>query len=189
MELSTYIARLRQEVAAATELGGPEVVAGADRLLLALEPAVRLTLMEAITDAAAEISAELPAGNVDTRLRGRGVEFVVESIAPAEDEPESRGPADTEVEDSGAQVRITLRLPENLKVRAEELATETGTSLNSWLVEAVRTATRGSGIHLGGTGWSVDLPNIPGFTPPAPPTPPGRPGQPRGRSRRVTGWA
>lgn len=189
MELSTYISRLRQEVAAATELGGPEVVAGADRLLLALEPAVRLTLLEAITDTAAEISAELPAGSVDTRLRGREVEFVVESVAAPQDEPQSMGPDDTETEDSGAQVRITLRLPESLKVRAEELATETGTSLNSWLVEAVRGATRGNRIHLDGRGWSVDLPNIPGFSTPMPPSPPGQPGQPRGRSRRVTGWA
>lgn len=189
MELSTYISRLRQEVAAATELGGPEIVAGADRLLLALEPAVRLTLLEALTDAAAEISAELPAGNVDTRLRGRDVQFVVESVAAPQDEPQSLSPADTDEDDSGAQVRITLRLPENLKARAEDLATETGLSLNSWLVEAVRGATRGNRIHLDGRGWSVDLPNIPGFSPPMPPTAPGQPGQPRGRSRRVTGWA
>ncbi len=37
-----------------------------------------------------------------------------------------------------SQSRITLRLPESVKVRAEEAANQIGQSLNAWLVDAVR---------------------------------------------------
>jgi hypothetical protein len=47
-------------------------------------------------------------------------------------------PADAEAE--GGTARISLRLPEPLKVRAEQAAAARGTSLNSWLVRAVAAA-------------------------------------------------
>lgn len=174
MDITTYANQLRQEVTAATQLGGPDLASAAERVLLALDPAIRLVLMEALSDAAAEISSELPVGSVETRLRGRDLGFVIEGMDAEHAEPDSVGPDTTagEEPDSGDQVRITLRLPESLKTRSEELATERGQSLNSWLVDAVRAATR------------------PG--PPAPPVPPLldlRGGRGRGPSRRMTGWA
>lgn len=36
---------------------------------------------------------------------------------------------------------MTLRIPESVKTRAEDLATAAGQSLNSWIVNAVRAAT------------------------------------------------
>ncbi|TRY16729.1 toxin-antitoxin system HicB family antitoxin [Tessaracoccus rhinocerotis] len=176
MELTTYVERLRAEVSAATELGGPEIVAAAQRVLAAVDPAVRLVLLEALTDAAAEITTELPSGSIDARLRGRSVEFVLDGIAPHE-EPEPSYPDQPEpVDEGGDQIRITLRLPEGLKTRAEELAEEAGQSLNSWLVDAVRDATTtGVRINLRGQGFNFNYP-------PKPPRPP-HPG------RRMTGWA
>ena len=44
-------------------------------------------------------------------------------------------------DDEGDTSRITLRLPEPLKGRAEELAAQRGQSLNTWIVNAVRAAT------------------------------------------------
>lgn len=181
MELTTYVERLRTEVAAATELGGPEITAAAQRVLLAVDPAIRLVLLEALTDAAAEITTELPSGSVETRLRGRAVEFVLDGLSPQGPEDlhpqaEAAEPAD----ESGDQIRITLRLPEGLKVRAEELAAEVGQSLNSWLVDAVRDATAG-GLRISlrsRGGGRVDFPTAPGA-----PKPPGMPG------RRMTGWS
>ena len=38
-----------------------------------------------------------------------------------------------------------MRLPESVKVRAEEAAAELGQSLNAWLVDAVRDALDGRG--------------------------------------------
>ena len=40
----------------------------------------------------------------------------------------------------GGTARITLRLPEHLKARAEEAAERDGLSVNSWLVRAVAAA-------------------------------------------------
>lgn len=175
MELTTYVERLRAEVAAATELGGPEIVAAAQRVLAAVDPAVRLVLLEALTDAAAEITTELPSGSIDARLRGRAVEFVLDGVSPVA-EPEASYPEQAEPVPEGDQIRITLRLPEGLKTRAEELAEEAGQSLNSWLVDAVRDATStGVRINLRGQGFNFNYP-------PRPPRPP-HPG------RRMTGWA
>lgn len=182
MELSTYVDRLRAEVAAATQLGGPEITAAADRVLSAVDPAIRLVLLDALTDAAAEITTELPSGSVETRLRGRALEFVLDGVG-LHAGPEESYPQDAErepVDEGGDQIRITLRLPEGLKARAEELAAEVGQSLNSWIVDAVRdAASSGLRINLGGRGFRFD----------APPSPPGAPRPPREPGRRMTGWS
>lgn len=184
MELTTYVDRIRSEVAAATELGGPEISDAAQRVLSAVDPAIRLVLLEALTDAAAEITTELPSGSVETRLRGRAVEFVLDGVGSPEG-PEETYPHETErepVDEGGDQIRITLRLPEGLKVRAEELASEVGQSLNSWLVDAVRDATAsGLRINLRSHGVRFDYP-------PSPPSPPGAPRH-GGPGRRMTGWS
>src|SRR6478609_7481987 len=50
-------------------------------------------------------------------------------------------PAAEEVGEDGSVARITLRIPESVKTRAEELAARSGHSLNTWLVQVVRAAT------------------------------------------------
>lgn len=179
MHLDTYTERLRGEVAAALDLLGGADARDADqgrRLLLALDPAVRLVLLESMSDAAAEISTLLPSAHVETRLRGRDVEFVAESLDPIGVDTEDSSPAPDgtdatpEAEESTDLTRVSLRLPEGLKARVEDLAAAQGQSLNSWLVDAVRRAAH---------------------TPPAPPVPPTPPSAPGGHlsSRRLTGWA
>ena len=42
-------------------------------------------------------------------------------------------------------VRINLRLPEHLKGRVEDAASQAGLSVNAWLVRAATTALNGSG--------------------------------------------
>ena len=78
MDITPYVESLRHDLAAAAEAGGAEAKASAERLTLALDPAIRLALMDALSQAAAEITAELPAGSVDVRLRGREPQFVVD---------------------------------------------------------------------------------------------------------------
>jgi len=87
------------------------------------------------------------------------------------------GPSDARLDDASASgqapdpddglARVTLRLPESLKNRAEQGAARAGLSLNAWLVRAVAR--------------SVDAaaPNGTGFAAPFPPS----------TARRVTGWA
>lgn len=180
MDITPYVEHLRQDLTAAAEAGGPEARAAAERLALALDPAVRLMLMDALSQAAAEITSELPNGAVDVRLRGREPQFVVDvpmmplpaNVPPPHTPPPSPEPEEAE---DGTTARITLRLPESLKAKAEELAGRAGHSLNTWIVHVVRDATRESAVEV-----DIDLSSLPLFQ-----------DGPRSRGRggrRMTGW-
>ena len=173
MELTPYVDRLRQDLLAASDAVGPEGRPVAERLLLALDPAARLVLLEVLGQSAAEITAELPAGVVDVRLRGREPEFVVE-VPRVPDQPTTAGPVqddEPDEEDDGAVARISLRLPESVKTKAEELAARGGYSLNSWIVTVLRAATTKRAINV-----DIDLSSIPFGE------------QPGGRGRGLRGW-
>ncbi|MDQ3615673.1 MAG: pilus assembly protein HicB [Actinomycetota bacterium] len=162
MDITPYVDSLRHDLVAAAEAGGPESRGAAERLALALDPAVRLALMDALSQAAAEITSELSTGSVDVRLRGREPQFVVDvpTIASA---PLARTPLTPptsleaeEDEEDGAVARITLRIPEFLKSKAEELAGKSGHSLNTWIVHTVRDATRERAVNV-----DIDLSSLP----------------------------
>jgi hypothetical protein len=143
MELTQYVESLRRELRTAAEVGGEDVRALADRLLPPLDAAVRLTLLEALSAAAEEISAELAPGSVDVRLRGGTAAFVVTPppalAAPAaEDALADFGDVRLPVAegDEAAMVRINLRLPGNLKALIEDAAAGGGLSVNAWIVRA-----------------------------------------------------
>ncbi|HXQ17643.1 MAG TPA: toxin-antitoxin system HicB family antitoxin, partial [Caulobacteraceae bacterium] len=105
--------------------------------------------MEALSQAAADISAALPGVSVSVRLQGREPVFVVEG-APAAAQPDAGfdDPGSEEGE-TEATARITLRIPETLKARAEALAARRGQSLNTWLVGAARAAASDRPHHPG----------------------------------------
>jgi len=150
MELTPFVERLRRDLSDAAAAGGPEAQAAADRLALALDPASRMMLLEALSEAAAEITSSLDLDAVDVRLNGREPEFVVTRLQSPEPPapplpPPPAGPPEPEDDN---QSRITLRLPESVKSRAEEAANQTGQSLNAWLVEAVRGALDGKLVDL-----------------------------------------
>jgi hypothetical protein len=184
MDITPYVESLRHDLAAAAEAGGPEAKASAERLALALDPAVRLALMDALSQAAAEITLELPAGSVDVRLRGREPQFVVDvpteplpvqGVPAAGAAPDAPAEGDPDEED-GAVARITLRIPESVKYKAEELAAKRGHSLNSWIVNVIRSATRDRAVEVG-----LDLSSVPFLDRGRAPS--------RGqRNRRMTGW-
>ncbi|MFG1822842.1 toxin-antitoxin system HicB family antitoxin [Microbispora bryophytorum] len=188
MDLMPYVENLRRQLAVAAEAGGPDARALAERLTSALESATRLTLLEALSAAADEITRDLAPGSVDVRLRGGDPAFVVTPPQPA---PSSEGgaeitpptappalpptapttaretapPAGPPFGEEGGTARVTLRLPEHLKVRVEEAAARQGISVNAWLVRAVSAA----------------------FEPGAGSGPADRPQQPRS-GRSYTGW-
>jgi hypothetical protein len=143
MELTQYVESLRRELTTAAEVGGEDARALAGRLLRPLDAAVRLTLLEALSDAADEISVELAPGSVDVRLRGGTAGFVVTPppapATPAADDAET-GPVEVRLPvaegDDAAMVRINLRLPANLKALIEDAAAGGGISVNAWIVRA-----------------------------------------------------
>ena len=157
MDITPYVDRVRADLEATAVAGGADPGL-AERLTRALDSAIRLAMLDALAQAAAEITTELPAGTVDVRLRGRDPEFVVDvPAAPAAPPVEGPGPSPSEPEDVEGDervARITLRIPESLKARAEALAERSGYSLNTWMVFAIRLATRESG---GGVRIDVDL--------------------------------
>ena len=151
MELTQYVVNLRRELTIAAGVGGEDARALADRLLAPLDAAVRLTLLEALSAAAEEISAELAPGSVDVRLRGGSAAFVVTPPAPA---PAAADAVAAPVEvrlpvaedgDDAAMVRINLRLPANLKALIEDAAAGGGLSVNAWIVRAAAAGLAGEG--------------------------------------------
>jgi hypothetical protein len=180
MDITPYVERLRHDLGQAAAAGDEQVRDAADRLSLALDPSMRLALMEALSQAAAEITTEMRTGSVDVRLTGRELEFVVEQAAPTQVPTPPQPPEADDDEEDGATARITLRLPEGVKTRAEELAARTGSSLNTWIVNVLRSATREGAINI-----DIDLSSIP-FLEGTDPFAPGRGGR-RG-TRRMTGW-
>jgi hypothetical protein len=150
MHLESYVEQLRQQLAIAAEAGGPEARELAERLTAPLESAIRLALLEALSAAAEEITRELAPGSVDLRLRRGEPEFVVEPSpgeTVAEEEIPSAQPLEADAGPSapygvkdGAVSRISLRLPEQLKTRAEQAADREGLSVNAWLVRTVNEA-------------------------------------------------
>ena len=179
MDITPYIDNLRRDLVTAADAGSAEVKDAAERLAMALGPSARLALMEVLSDAAAEITAELPSGAVDVRLNGRDLDFVVtvDQAIPAPPAPPlpPGAPGADEVEDDGNLARITLRIPEPVKARAEEYAAAHGQSLNTWLVNLVRGATSGQIVN-----FNVDLSSIPMIGDPF--SKGKRPG------KRMTGW-
>jgi hypothetical protein len=145
MELGPYVDRLRDELLVAAEAGGKDARALAERLTAPLDSATRLILLEAMAAAADEITRDLAPGSVEVRLRGQNPSFVV-TPPPGEEAFEgatlsrSRVSAIKTEGDEGGTSRINLRLPDSLKLRAEEAAEREGLSVNAWLVRAVASA-------------------------------------------------
>src|SRR5829696_2159227 len=77
MDLDGYVDHLQRGLADAAAAGGEAMVDAAGRLATSLDAAVRMALLEALSDAAAEITAALDGGSVEVRLRGREPELVV----------------------------------------------------------------------------------------------------------------
>ena len=140
-------------------------------------PAARLAIMEAVSQAAAEITAEMPNGGVDVRLNGRDLDFLVHVAAPT---APGTSPAAGARGRRGGRPRPGSRSasPSAVKAKAEERAAEAGQSLNTWLVNVVRAATRDGAINV-----DIDLSSIPFFGG-------GDPFEGRGQrgGKRMTGW-
>lgn len=132
METTTHVEALRADLLAI--VGADEEAAVlADRMARALESSLQLRFLDALGEAAAELSEQLPAGHVEVRLAGRDVRLVV--VTP----PEAPSPAAAPEEDGGT-ARLTLRMPDAMKTRVEEAAEEEQLSVNAWLVRAIGTA-------------------------------------------------
>ncbi|WP_129664317.1 ribbon-helix-helix protein, CopG family [Phytoactinopolyspora endophytica] len=161
MELTPYVTSLRNALGAAGHAASDDVREAADRLSYAIEPSLRLTLIEALGDAAAEVTTQLDGVSVDVRIRGGNPEFVASdersttSFSPPEPPEPPNPPPPPDVEENLS--RVSLRLPESIKARVDEAAAAEGLSVNAWLIRAISQTLDGAqtGIQAGSTGVQV----------------------------------
>ena len=145
MELQPYVDAVRHELSVAAAAGGQDAESLAERLSAPLESAIRLALLEALSEAAEQITRDLAPGSVDVRLRGRDPEFTVSpGMEGGAELTEPFHVGATESEDDGGTWRVTLRLPEHLRPRVDAAARRDGLSVNTWLVRAVTAALGGN---------------------------------------------
>jgi hypothetical protein len=157
MDLTPFVSELHRQLATAAEAHGEEARAHAERFSAALDASARLMLLDALSAAASEITAELAPGSVDLRLRAGEPEWVV-TPAPPEAETADAPAAGLGAwagSDEGATARINLRLPDRLKTRAEDAAGAAGLSVNAWLVRAVAAAVEAGGSATGRRGGTA----------------------------------
>src|ERR671917_472085 len=99
MDLTPYVEHLRRDLLVAAEAGGEEARALAERLAAPLESAVRLTLLDALSAAADEITRELAPGSVELRLRSGDPEFAVTAPPAAVESDDDAAPPPVEAQD------------------------------------------------------------------------------------------
>jgi hypothetical protein len=154
MELTPYVESLRDDLVSAADIGDAATAEAARRLAHALESAVRLRMLELLSEAMLELGGQLPSGRVDVRLAGREPQLVFVDEAPPERETLPAAASGEE----GMNARITLRLPDALKASVEAAASRDGVSTNTWLVRAIARSLepprRQPGRRMTGFGWS-----------------------------------
>jgi len=150
VQIDGYIQALREDLARIAAVGDESTARAAELVAVALESALGRRLMEALGEAALELSPQLDGGRVEVRFAGADPELVY--VREEVDEPETAA-------DDPLSARITLRLPDSLKVRVEEAASRDGVSVNTWIVQALGRVSSGgtrrsSGRRLTGYGRS-----------------------------------
>ena len=151
MQIDGYVQALREDLSRVAAVGDESTARAAELLAVALESSLGKRLLEALGEAALELSTQLENGRVEVRFAGGDPELV---YVPDEES------APTEPADEAFTARITLRLPESLKSRLESAASLNGVSVNTWLVQVLirtlepRSPSGGSRRRLTGYGRS-----------------------------------
>jgi hypothetical protein len=129
MQTSAVLHTLEASVEAQLALAGssdPAVENMGRAMLLALRPALKEAAFELANQAAEEVRAQLPGHRVDLTLTEGEPNLRITAEESSMNAPE---------EDFDA--RITLRLPPSIKDIVERAASDSGDSVNAWVVKAL----------------------------------------------------
>jgi hypothetical protein len=127
MNIAAFVEALQQDLAAVAGMGDEVTAEAARKISAALEPSLRLRLMDVLGEAAVELTSQLPDGHVEVRLAGGDPELIYVE--------QRGGPVPTG--DDSLSARVTLRLPETLKAVIDAAAQEAGVSANTWLLQQI----------------------------------------------------
>ena len=127
MNVAAFVEALQRDLEAVAGMGDDAVAEAARRISAALEPSLRLRLMDVLGEAAAELTNQLPNGHVEVRVTGGDPELL---LVEERGEPMPAG-------DDALSARVTLRLPETLKAIIDAAAQDEGVSANTWLLQQI----------------------------------------------------
>lgn len=148
MQLSHALNALDQQLATHLRFADPEQAEMVGELLGVLTPAIRQAMLQVVEAAATEVNSQLSGQQVDVRLVDGEPELIV-------NESTSNMPPPPRAPESGDEdeARITLRIPSYLKEIITEAASGSGDSINSWVVDTLKTrsATSKVGNEVKGT--------------------------------------
>src|SRR5580765_3427279 len=102
MQTANFVEALQRDIRELAQIGGDELVQAAQRLEGAVKQSATLRLIDLLTEAALELTEQLPNGHVDVRIAGQEPQLVF-----VEEQEAVEQPAPPPVDDE--QTRITLR--------------------------------------------------------------------------------
>ena len=141
MLISDFIESVRQDFKNLAVLADTETAAIVERIGAAVEPALQKLLLESLNLIVQEFNVD---DGAPLRLEFEGDDVRLSRLSPAR--------ADESVSTSDYSARIALRLSDDLKESIEHLATDVGSSVNSWIVRSLERSVRSdpSGTFVSG---------------------------------------
>ncbi len=132
MNTEAIAAKLEDQLIAQARLAGsdPAIDQVVDALVAGLGASLRQAALELAEQAAAEVGAQLTAGQVDVVLSDGQPSLVVRNDS-----------VDPTFTSDDLEARMTVRLPTNLKSALEEAADDAGDSVNSFVLKTLATGT------------------------------------------------
>ncbi len=136
MLISELLEGIREDFTALGQLGGPETASIAERLGAAIEPSLRTHFLEALNAVVQEFNLQ---DSVALTLNLEGDQIRMSRVVAAAADADADVAAPTP---SDYSARIALRLSDGLKEDIEHLATDVGSSMNSWIVRTLERSVR-----------------------------------------------
>ena len=133
MDISAVVVEVEDALTGQLQLVGddPAVVRAGEVMIGALQPAIERAALRLAQQAAEEVDAQLPDKAVTVRLQeGTPILTVEDSGTPIT------------IGTDELEARITLRLSDKLKSVLEEMAGESGDSVNSYVLKTLTSKTR-----------------------------------------------
>ena len=132
MLISELLVGIREDFNALGQLGGPDTASVAERLSAAIEPSLRTHFLEAMNNVIQDFNLQ---DSVALTLNLEGDQIRMNRVVAIEGNVATPTPSDY-------SARIALRLSDGLKEDIEHLATDVGSSVNSWIVRTLERSVR-----------------------------------------------